>query len=73
MRMEPNQKEDIARLDKKSSYSLIQDIQKLIVMLEGERSIWISFFRENIDKVLKGAVFFIGKALWDPSDRIDSL
>jgi len=42
-------------------------------MLEGERSIWISFFRENIDKVLKGAVFFIGKALWDPSDRIDSL
>ena len=38
-------------------------------MIESDRISWINTFEKNFDKVLKGAIFFIGKILWS-SDRI---
>lgn len=41
-------------------------------MLEQDRSYWIQYFEMNIDKVFKGAIFFIGKALWG-QERIEEV
>lgn len=27
---------------------------------------WTEYFERNVDKIIKGAVYFIGKALWGP-------
>lgn len=52
-------------MDERSAKAQIKDIQKFIDSLEGDRKLWISYFEKNIEKVYKGAAFFIGKALWD--------
>jgi hypothetical protein len=60
-----SQKEEILLLEKRASKQLAKEhLGRLISLLEHDRADWLSYFERNIDKVFKGAVFFIGKALW---------
>ena len=41
-------------------------------MLKDDRSIWINTFEKNIDRVQKGAIYFVGKILWS-QEKIEDL
>jgi hypothetical protein len=40
--------------------------------MQNDRKDWIMTFEKNIDRVLKGAIFFIGKVLWS-HERIEEI
>eukprot|EP00347_Sterkiella_histriomuscorum_P001860 403370400 len=67
--------EDVQKIERLSQNAFAFDrnkLQDLINILQDDRNLWISTFEKNIDRVQKGAIFFVGKILWS-QDRIDNI
>lgn len=64
--MEPYQREELGYWEKKNLKSVEHEVRRITDTFAQERLAWIEYFERNIDKVIKGAAFFTGKALWSP-------
>ncbi|CDW73839.1 UNKNOWN [Stylonychia lemnae] len=67
--------EDIIRLEKLSQKAFAIDknkLKELMGILLNDRTLWISTFEKNIDRVQKGAIYFVGRILWS-QEKIEEL
>ena len=67
--------EEILRVDKLAQTYFAADksrMTEVTSLLTDDRNLWVNTFEKNIEKVQKGAIFFIAKILWS-QERIEEI